>query len=258
MNFNYIDFETLKNKKDFLSTQWKEAKPFSYICFDDFFNLEMAEKILSSYPSVENKHWENTTYINQKNKFVKTDFNDLQLFNEVYSELNNEKFLSLISNITGIENLVIDENLFGAGLHQSINGAFLDVHVDFNIHPKTKHYRRMNILIYMNKDWKKEYNGYLELWDMEKKVQIDNIEPKFNRCVIFETNEISFHGHPKPLNTPNGISRKSISAYYYTKEHPINKAVSDHNTIYVNTEGSKGLVKNFISGVKALKERFVK
>jgi Rps23 Pro-64 3,4-dihydroxylase Tpa1-like proline 4-hydroxylase len=33
----------------------------------------------------------------------------------------------------------------------------------------------------MNKDWKREDEGYLELWDMDKKVQIENIEPRFNR-----------------------------------------------------------------------------
>jgi Rps23 Pro-64 3,4-dihydroxylase Tpa1-like proline 4-hydroxylase len=161
-----------------------------------------------------------------------------------------------IEYITGIENLIPDKKLFGGGLHQSIAGAFLDVHVDYNIHPETKLHRRLNILIYMNKGWRDEYEGHLQLWDMKDKIMIGNIAPTFNRMVMFETNEISFHGHPTPLKTPRGVTRKSIAAYYYTQSRPSNEITNEHNTIYVNTQGLRGKTKNLYSGVKALLERF--
>ena len=81
------------------------------------------------------------------------------------------------------------------------------------------------------------------------------MRPTFNRCVIFETNEISFHGHPKPLKTPKEINRKSIATYYYTKTRPEHEIAAGHNTVYINTEGVSGQVKRFTSGVKALLER---
>jgi hypothetical protein len=109
----------------------------------------------------------------------------------------------------------------------------------------------------MNKGWKDEYAGHLEMWDLtngDKKL-LDKVSPSFNRCVIFETNEISFHGHPSPLRSPQGVNRKSLACYYYTKNRPTNEIVSKHDTIYANTEGLKGQLKRFTSGLKALSER---
>lgn len=252
-----IDYSSLEHRKEQLHKAWHEAQPFHYIVFENFFTPEAAELILQNYPTTTQGGWDNTTYINQRNKFSMTKFTN-PVIQQAFNELNSPKLLPTIEYITGIKDLVADEQLFGGGLHQSITGAFLDVHVDFNYHPETKYHRRMNILVYMNKDWKMDYNGYLELWDMSAKKQLAYVEPKFNRCVIFETNEISFHGHPKPLNTPEGISRKSLAAYYYTKERPENEVAQDHNTIYVNTEGTEGVVKNLKSGLKAFTERIIK
>ena len=96
----------------------------------------------------------------------------------------------------------------------------------------------------MNKDWKDEYEGHLELWNItqDDKNLLGKYAPTFNRCVIFETNEISFHGHPKPLKTPKEINRKSIATYYYTKTRPPHEIASDHSTLYINTEGIGGHV----------------
>lgn len=153
-----------------------------------------------------------------------------------------------------------DNELFGGGLHQSIKGAFLNVHVDYNIHPKTKFHRRLNVIIYMNKKWHDEYEGHLELWHLtdNDKIMLERIAPQFNRCVIFETNEISFHGHPKPLKTPEGVNRKSIATYYYTENRPEDEIAAEHNTVYVNTEGVSGHVKRFASAMKAVLERIFK
>lgn len=113
----------------------------------------------------------------------------------------------------------------------------------------------------MNKNWKDEYNGHLELWDFKnnnKGKLLEKISPIFNRAVIFETNEISYHGHPHPLNTPKNINRKSIATYYYTKERDGNEISPEHNTIYKNTTGIIGQKKRIKSGIKALIERLKK
>ena len=148
-----------------------------------------------------------------------------------------------------------DPTLQGGGLHQIVSGGFLDVHVDFNRHPRTKLHRRLNLLCYLNKDWKREYEGYLELWDMDRRRCFEMIEPAFNRCVIFETNEISYHGHPKPLRAPQGITRKSLSVYYYTATRDLVDTAEEHNTVYEHTEGIRSYVKTGKSGLAALYER---
>jgi Rps23 Pro-64 3,4-dihydroxylase Tpa1-like proline 4-hydroxylase len=257
MKKELIDFEKLKSQLAELKDQWNDPKkPFKYLVYDGFFHSEAAEQILSAYPDVTTGNWNGTTYINQKNKFALTTFgSDYPLLQQAFDEFNGEQFIRLVEDVTGIPELLGDDELFGGGLHQSVTGAFLDVHVDFNYHQTTKYHRRMNAIVYMNKNWKEEYNGYLELWDMNKKKQLEYIAPLFNRCVIFETNEVSYHGHPKPLASPGGTTRKSLAVYYYTKDRPENEIASEHNTVYVNTEGTGGLLKNLKSGLKAAVER---
>lgn len=252
--FEYIDFERLKRDTEKFKAEWNSKKPFRYLSFENFFKEDKAEEIYAEYPEINNGLWDNTTYINQKNKFQKTQFEEGSVVKKAFEELNSPEFLAWLSDVTGISELIADDKLFGGGLHQSVKGAFLDVHVDYNIHPKTKLHRMLNTLVYMNKDWKDEYEGHLELWDMDKKERIERISPNFNRLAMFETNQISFHGHPHPLNTPEGVNRKSLATYYYTKERSEGLA-PEHNTKYVNTNGGKGKIKNIKSGLKALIER---
>ena len=129
------------------------------------------------------------------------------------------------------------------------------MHIDYNMHPETKLHRHLNIIIYINKEWNDLFEGQLELWDMDKKKRLEKIAPIFNRMAMFETNEISGHGHPHKLNTPDGLSRKSIAAYYYPKEIDDVVDASDHNTRYMNTNGANGKIKNLKYGIKALFER---
>lgn len=256
--FEYIDIEKIKQNLDQHKKDWNSKKPFRYLSFENFFFNEKAELINNSYPNIDEGVWDNTTYINQKNKFQKSSFEKDSLFDKVFKELNHPEFLQILSEITGIYDLIEDEELFGGGLHQSITGAFLDVHVDYNIHPKTKLHRMLNVLVYMNQEWKDEYEGHLELWDMDKNERLERISPNFNRLAMFETNQISYHGHPHPLKSPKGISRKSIATYYYTKSRDEKDIADEHNTKYVNTTGSTGKLKNIKSGLKALIERIKK
>lgn len=253
----YINLESLYERLEIIRKDFQSKKPFRYTSFDNFFNPEGAKVIYSNYPNIVEGLWDGTTYINQKNKFQKNAFDDDSIFNEVFNELNADDFLVWLGQITGIKDLRGDEELFGGGLHQSIAGAFLNVHVDYNIHPKTKMHRRLNVLVYMNEHWKEDYEGQLELWDFNenKKQLLAKFAPEFNQCVIFETNEISFHGHPRPLKTPRGVSRKSIATYYYTLDRSTDEIAPSHNTIYVNTEGVAGHIKRLTSATKALWER---
>ncbi len=256
-----IDFQSLMDRQQSIKATYQAKQPFRYVMFENFFLPEKAELIYQAYPSITEGKWDGTTYIDQKNKFQKTKFDPNSLLEKVFQELNSQTFLDWLQTVTTTEEpLLADDELFGGGLHQSINGAFLNVHVDYNFHPTTKYHRRLNVLVYMNKDWKENYGGFLELWDLANgnKTFLDSYAPLFNRCVIFETNEISYHGHPKPLNTPKDVNRKSIATYYYTKTRPAHEISGDHNTIYVNTEGINGQLKRFSSGIKAFFERLSK
>ncbi|MBB6610292.1 2OG-Fe(II) oxygenase [Pontibacter sp. Tf4] len=258
---HYINLDFLKQQLSALTEKYRAQQPFRFVVIDGFLKPDAAATLLEAYPATTDGVWDNTTYIDQQNKFQKTRFEKGDVFDQVFGELNSETFLDWLQQLTGIEEpLIADESLFGGGLHQSTNGAFLNVHVDYNVHPATKYYRRLNVLVYLNKNWEENYGGYLELWALTEGHNrlMTSIAPSFNRCVIFETNEISYHGHPKKLNVPDGVTRKSLATYYYTLTRPVAEQAPEHNTIFVNTEGISGQVKRFRSGLKAALERINK
>jgi hypothetical protein len=86
--------------------------------------------------------------------------------------------------------------------------------------------------VYLNKNWQTEYGGNLELWSKDMKTCVKSVEPIFNRCVIFNTDEDSFHGHPDPLTTPEDRSRRSLALYYYTASDAIVDEHRFHTTIF--------------------------
>ena len=148
--------------------------------------------------------------------------------------MNGFEMLLFLERLTGIEGLIPDPYFGGGGLHQIEPGGFLKVHADFNVHPKLHLDRRLNMLIYLNKDWREEYGGHLELWDRDRtRTCRERILPVFNRTVVFSTTDTSFHGHPHPLTSPPGVTRKSVSLYYYTAGRPRGEESEAHDTLFI-------------------------
>jgi Rps23 Pro-64 3,4-dihydroxylase Tpa1-like proline 4-hydroxylase len=148
---------------------------------------------------------------------------------QVIRELNSEEFVRHLSELTGIPDLIADPSLEGGGLHQSQRGGYLNIHADFTVHPHKRNWRRrVNVLVYLNEDWLPEYGGELELWSRDMKACKQKISPVFNRCVIFNTDEDSYHGLPEPIQCPEDMSRKSIALYYFTEESamPLKRATN--------------------------------
>jgi hypothetical protein len=233
--------------------RWNAATPFHYVVIEDFLPRLMAEEILASYPKPDIEGWDKVTYTHQKSKFTMRSGFPTPV-HRFFAASATREFREVLSDITGTPALLADPDLVGGGLHQILRGGFLDVHVDYNLHPETKLHRRLNLLIYLNKDWKREYEGYLELWNWsEPRQQIEKIAPLFNRAVIFETNEVSFHGHPIPLQTPQHLTRKSLALYYYTVDRDV--VAAEHNTLYQQSTGLRGYLKTARASAEAVVER---
>ena len=131
-------------------------------------------------------------------------------------------------------------------MHEIKSGGLLKVHTDFSKHPTNNFDRRVNVLIYLNSDWKEEYGGHIEFWDSKMKMAVNKILPIFNRVVIFSTTDYSNHGHPEPLSCPVNLSRKSLALYYFSNGRPKNEiGLSNTNvgTIFKNRENIKGDVE---------------
>jgi Rps23 Pro-64 3,4-dihydroxylase Tpa1-like proline 4-hydroxylase len=170
--------------------------------------------------------------INEQNKYQVTDstcFAPPLL--KLHEMLQSEYFCDLLSHAFDIPNILPDAELVGGGIHQTGPRGHLDVHVDFNYIKERELFRRMNILIYFNKDWDQDWGGNIELWDSDVKNCVHSFSPSFNRCVVFETNEISYHG-VTAVQCPETHARRSFAGYYYTTDVPDWWEGKAHSTIF--------------------------
>ena len=215
-----INYSYLENNIEILKSSFINSKPFEHVVIDRFCNDILLTEALQFIPDANRKGVNKSRdFIFAKNKFEKSSFNELTpIFQVLKDEMLSDRFRLILQRITG-EDVFIDPDFYGGGLHQGGKGSYLNMHVDFNYHPNHKSwFRNINILLYLNKDWKEEYGGQLKLLDgRTKKEQVYLVEPLFNRAVIMLTRDYTMHGYA-PINFPDGQYRRSIAAYGYTKE----------------------------------------
>ena len=214
------------------------AQPFPHIVIDNFLPQHIADAILQEFDDVlAGDSWHKYVHENSK-KLAITKENELgPLTRHVIAQLNNSDAVTFLEKLTGISGLIPDPHLWGGGLHRIDKGGFLDVHADFNWHERLRLDRRLNLLLYLNKDWEEAYGGALELWDANMVGCEKKVLPLFNRCVIFNTTDFSYHGHPIPLTCPEDRARKSLALYYYSNGRPSGEVFRDHSkeTLYYET-----------------------
>ena len=230
-NFHF-DRDQLLSIADGKSDAYASARPFPHVVIDDLLPEEVLEEVLAEFPSPEQADWFAFDSPLERKLATKDDAAMGEATRHVLAELNSAAFVDFLERLTGIDGLVPDPHFVGGGLHQIERGGHLKVHADFNRHPRTSLERRLNLLVYLNRDWKDEYGGALELWNREMTAPEAQILPLFNRCVVFSTTDTSFHGHPEPLTCPEGMTRKSMALYYYSKDPPSEAPGGEHNTLF--------------------------
>mgnify|MGYP001160820330 FL=1 len=198
-----------------------ENNPFPFFFTNNFLPLDIAKKAEDEFVKFSNlKDAGNERY--QKTKLVFNRLNDMpNTIKKIIYILYSDKFLKILENKFNLSNLEPDWDLIGGGMHQSFNGGFLKVHSDFIYKRKSKQKRVINLLLYLNSNWKKEWNGSIELWDNDVKNKKFSVAPLLNNVVAFRTDLDSNHGFPDPVKCPEHESRKSIALYYYVKERSI-------------------------------------
>ena len=248
-----ISFSKQKNK-------YLSSPPFPNIYFENFFNQKFLKEVLKEFPDL-NKKTETVKFddINQlKNASIGEDLLGIKTKRLIHY-LHSEPFLSFLTDLTGIENLLPDPTLSGGGYHEIKQGGYLKIHADFNRHPKYGLDRRLNLLIYLNESWDDSFGGHFELWDKKMKNCVKKIPPYFNNVALFSTTSDSYHGHPNPLKCPKNRSRKSIALYYYTNGRPEKekiKLLKDHTTIFRarQNDTNKNKIEEYLTNKKK-KER---
>lgn len=249
------DFDDLCDRGKALSSVYAGNHPFPHIVLDDFFNPADLEKVLGEVDRLDrSKYYEK--FMGNLTEHKKFAFLPHQVGTEtskLINYLNSGIFIAFLEKLTGIAALLPDPSYVGAGVHWIDNGGFLEVHADFRNNVKYNLERRLNLLLYLNKDWDESYGGSLELWDVNSMSKEQSIQPVFNRCVIFSTTKEALHGHPSPLNHPRGVPRRSLALYYYTNTWNYTETKDNTNfyttTLNLRAVGFSGILREAIHNV---------
>jgi len=235
------------------ASAYAKADPFPHIVLDDFFDPAVLDPVLDEFPGEGDIEWRRFN-----------DYNEIKLASTVerqlgratrtlIHQLNSSPFIEFLERVTGIAGLLPDPHLEGGGLHQILPGGKLGVHADFNKSLRLKLDRRLNLLVYLNRDWQEEYGGHLELWDTEMSRAVRRVLPVFNRIVIFSTTDFSHHGHPTPLTCPPDRTRRSLALYYYSNGRPAEEVKSGaHSTLFRMRPGEREPLSFRLLGEKLL------
>ncbi|MDM9382273.1 2OG-Fe(II) oxygenase [Chlorogloeopsis sp. ULAP01] len=239
----YIEADYLNKLAIKYREAYNEVEPFPHIVIDNFLPEFILESILDEFPKVDKIDWQKFDASAEKKLASKNELQMGDTTRFLLYQLNSSVFINFLETLTGIDGLIPDPHFEGGGLHQIERGGYLKIHADFNWHRKLRLDRRLNLLLYLNQNWQEEYGGHLELWDQQMSHCVKKILPVFNRCVIFNTTDSSYHGHPEPLNSPQGQTRKSLALYYYSNGRPSTETSSPHSTMFRVRPGENQLLE---------------
>ena len=215
---------------------YQSAEPYHHICIDNFLPAPVIDHViadLEQLPEAEASF--SRAQENLKSSYIPER---LPTFTKnLFYAFNSRPFLLFLEEMTGIKGLIPDPYFNGAGIHKTLNGGHLDIHADFNLHGQMQVERRLNVLIYLNRDWQEGWGGCFEIWDKEMTRQVKKFTPTYNRMVCFSTGSDTFHGNPEPVNHPNGEPRQSIALYYYTATWDDTR--KEHTTLFKPRPGTR-------------------
>lgn len=213
-----IRFEALWEARDALHKQFMGASPFPHLIIENFLQPELLPEALAAI------HAANQTRLTQSNDLVfareKYEFPHLEdvhpVLAKLRSDLISDTFAEWLSILCG-QQVFVDPDFVGGGVHQGGRGSYLDMHADFNLHPINHDWERhLNILLYLNPDWQPDMGGELRLRGADNGREAA-VEPLLNRCVIMLAQEHTLHGYA-PINFPEGSYRTSVAAYAYMEQ----------------------------------------
>lgn len=227
--------ETQEHRSRFAS-----AVPFPHLVLDDFLDEAFARELLATFPAFERGN----SVGDDGAQGGKSTLDRIRQVGPAWQRLDDAiqspGFLHAIGQLTGIDGLLYDPWYLGGGTHENRDGMSLDPHVDFNFHPSERWHRRLNLIVYLNPGWREEWGGCLELFrDPHADARPSrSIAPAFNRCVIFETSERSWHAFDR-IRLPQehaGLTRRSVALYFYSKDRPEEETAPRHTTFYVKRQ----------------------
>ncbi len=202
--------------------EYRSAVPFPHCHIDGLFSDELLDKVVAEFPSAGSPSWElREVGAKSKKKLITSSQRELGPYTKyLFGLLSSPQLLRFTEEVTGIRGLISDPYFHGGGLHEIQRGGLLELHSDFNWHGHLHMFRRLNLLLYLNRDWKEEYEGALELWDSRLE-RSTKYYPIWNRLIIQQVTSDALHGFPAEVRCPEGMTRRSMAMWYYTAELPV-------------------------------------
>jgi hypothetical protein len=218
---NIMDVKVSPEKIGAMAAEFGGRGPYGYASVGNLFDPALISRIASEVEHHLDRIPRETNFYASNRKYRLSALGDMPDQTRGFIAcLNSPAFLDVLSGISGIADLHPDPELRGGGIHAIGRDGYLKVHTDFNWHAGLSMHRRLNLLVYLNEAWQDDWNGNIELWSADAKRRIFSMSPNIGNALLFETNDVSYHGHPDPLRCPEGTFRKSIALYYYTATRP--------------------------------------
>ncbi len=214
-----LDLQPLLAQLPSLRERYASADPFPHVVLDGVLTAEALGRAVAEFPPQRDVSWQGYLHINEM-KYANPDPSTWgPALESIAREFVSPDFVAFLCELTGIGGLLPDWSMDGGGLHQTLPGGHLNIHADFTTHHKHPNWRRrVNILLYLNNEWRSEWGGQLELWDAGMTKWRARVEPAANRMLVFTTSFDSYHGHPDALTCPPDVARRSMALYYFTEE----------------------------------------
>lgn len=203
--------------------------PYRHMIIDNFLPDNLAKLCLNNFPDANDATWNLANDPDIEIKQIsswKSEFDIPEGIIFVVRIMNSSLFLKAISAAIQIPKLISDPYFTGGGLNLILNGGLLDVHVDGNYHDATGLNRRANAILCLNPDWEESWGGEFGIYDQHGENCVKKVAPLFNRLIVFDSHDYSYHGLPDPINFPKDKPRRSIILYYYTKEPRPNSQIA--------------------------------
>jgi hypothetical protein len=250
---HFFDPDLLDAVAETYGRSFVTAAPFPHVVVDGLFPQQAIDDVLKEFPE-PSPSWIRFDRETSVKLAMPNEMTMGPSTRHLLHEFNGAAFVNFLEHLSGIDGLIPDPHYEGGGLHQIERGGFLKVHADFNRQERLRLDRRLNVLLYLNRDWDDGWGGQLELWDESMTTCVRRISPIFNRMVVFATTDLAYHGHPEPLQCPTGVTRRSLALYYYTNGRPELERSRAHSSLYQRRPGQdqslrRPLWKDFIPPV---------
>jgi Rps23 Pro-64 3,4-dihydroxylase Tpa1-like proline 4-hydroxylase len=230
-HYNIIDYLKQLLSSNELALKFKNEAPIPLIVLDNFLPIKTAKDLETELDSIPKQEWKQFTrrgsYMEEYNKLF-----NVPVASNFVNQMHSSEVITLLEKLTGIDGIIPDPHLIGAGYSKSYRNDSLKIHTDFNWNESIKAHRALSLIVYLNSKWEDHYGGNLQFKDNCNEHVIQSISPLFNRAVIWKHDKLGFHGYPDPLNCPEDTYRKTIRLFFYTSKSSYNLADLPHRSLY--------------------------